>query len=384
VILGRVEAWLRDIRTFEFPPEGNRLTLYAWFAVMRELFGFRPEFFYSVAILVHLVNVWLLGRLLWLLTGRRDFACLGAITFAVVQNPQEAVMWLSGLGDALVGLFTLAALHAWIKGRFLWSSLAYASALVSKESGLVLLVLVPLLDWTRSGQMRFRKQYLCLLPPTAGFLALFLSTMQSNAYLSSGLYAFGPSGALTILNSAHRLAFPWLYLAFLVALAGHRLRWSREAALFACWILTALAPYGFITYQNHVPSRSQYLAAMGLAGLLALLVETMQSQRLRTAFVAVFVVVNIGYFWGVKDLQYLRRAAPTSRLIEELRTRAPGNLGISGFPSNPWIARETARHVPGWRPEMLKVDEPCGPDCDQMRWNARLERYEPASTGARR
>lgn len=379
VILGRVESWLKDFRTFSIPPEGIRLTLYGCFALLRSLFSFRPELFYGFAILLHLLNVWLVGKLLLVLTGRKSLAVTGAILFAVVQNPQEAVMWLSGMGDTLVGVFTLAALLAWTRERFLWCVVCYAGALLSKDSGLSLLVLVPLIDWLRIGRVQFRRQYLYLLLPTAGFLALFLATMQSNTYLSAGLYAFRPSGVLTILNSAHRLAFPWLYLALLLCLVERRYKWSRGAAAFLAWISITLMPYSFITYQNHVPSRSQYLAAMGLAGLLAVLIENLRHQRFRHVFIAAFVVVNIGYLWAVKHPQYLRRAAPTTRLLEELRSRSPRCLEISGFPMNQWIAKEAALHVPGWGPEMLRVNEPPDAACDRLRWNTRLERYEPLS-----
>ena len=377
VMLGRLANWLGDFRTFEFPPEGNRLTLYALLGALRGLFGLSSAWFYAAAMGIHLLNVWLLSRLLWCLTGRRKFTSLAVMAFAVFQNPQEAVMWLAGVSDALAGLFTLLALLAWARERFAWSAVAFGLALASKESGVAILVLVPLMDWARVGKLRLRREYLLLLLPAAGFAWLFLATMRQNAYLSEGLVSFGPAAVLTLLNSAHRLAFPWLYVAFLAALAGTRLRFSREAALYASWILVTLAPYSMITYQNHVPSRNQYLAAMGVSALLALLLESLRSARLRAAFAALFVLVNIGYLWGVKDRQYLRRAAPTSRLLEELRSRPPGELAVSGFPLNPWIAREAARHVSGWRPEMIRVGEPCTAGCVRLRWNPDTERYAP-------
>ena len=381
VILGRIENWTRDLSTFAIPPEGPRLVLYGCFALLRGLFGYRPEAFYAFALMLHLLNVWLLGKLLFLLTSRKSVSAAGSILFAVFQNPQEAVMWLAAMSDALAGVFVLVALIAWAKERHAWSAVWYMGALFSKESGIALLVLIPLIDWLRTGRVRFRLAYLYLLLPSAVFLAVFLANLHSNAFFSVGLYAFRPFGALVLVNSAHRLAFPWIYIALLLYIIGGARIWSREVAAFCAWIPVTLAPYCFITYQSHVPSRSQYLAAMGVAALIALLMDNLRERTHRVAFLSAFILVNIGYLWVVKYPQYVIRRMPTELLLNELRSRSPRCLEISGFPLNPWIAKETTLLVPGWHPEMLRVDVPSSGPCERLRWNGVLGRYEPLNPG---
>ena len=151
----------------------------------------------------------------------------------------------------------------------------------------------------------------------------------------------------------------------------------REAAAFANFSLS----YCFITYQSHVPSRSQYLAAMGVAALIALLMDNLRERTHRVAFLSAFILVNIGYLWVVKYPQYVIRRMPTELLLNELRSRSPRCLEISGFPLNPWIAKETTLLVPGWHPEMLRVDVPSSGPCERLRWNGVLGRYEPLNPG---
>lgn len=379
IILERVDSWLKDFRGISIPPEGIRATSYFGFAILRVLAGFRPELFYVFAIGLHCLNIWLFGRLLMVLTGRKSLAVSGIILFATVQNPQEAIMWLAGVSDAFVGTFTLAALLAWCGGRIRLSLIFYAGALLSKESGIVFLVLAPLSDWMRLGELRFRRQYLYLLLPAAGYLALFIANLRGNTYLSAGLYKIRLEGLLIIANSAHRLAFPWLYLALLMLWPARWWKDRRSVAAFLIWIATAIAPYAFITYQNHIPSRSQYLASMGLAGLIALLLESCHNPKLRAGFLTAFAVVNIGYLWFAKDRQYVERAAPTTRLLEQLRSLPPQCLRIADFPLNPWIGKETALQVQGWSPEMLHVNEPAIGPCLELRWDSRYNRYERAA-----
>ncbi len=379
VILERVDSWIKDFHSISLTPEGIRATSYLSFAFLHVAAGFRPEVFYLFAIGVHLLNIWLFGRLLMALTGRKSVAIAGLLLFATVQNPQEAIMWLAAMGDAFVVTFTLAAALAWCGGRIPASLFFYAAAVLSKESGLVFLALAPLSDWLRLGELRFRKQYFYLLLPATAYLAFFVLNLEGNTYLSSGLYRMRPAGLFIILNSAHRLAFPWLYLALLLLWPARWWKDRWQAAAFLVWIPVALAPYAFITYQNHVPSRSQYLAALGLAGLIALLLESSRNSRLRAAFLAAFVIVNIGYLWLVKDGQYVARAAPTTRLLGELRSRPPQCLRIMDFPVNPWVAKDTAVQVPGWRQDMIRVEEPWLEPCLQLRWDNRELRYVQVS-----
>ncbi len=378
VILERVSAWKSDFSyIFQLSPERFRITSYLAFGLLKGIFGYYPAGFYIFAILLHFLNAVLLWKFLGLTTGSPRVAVLGAVLFAAGQSPQEAIMWLAGMNEALQALFILAALLLWMREKFLWSAAACVAALFSKESAAVILLLLPLAEFNASRKVSRQWQILYIALPVILFSLLFIFSLSSNPLASHGYYRFGWYAVLVWLISLHRLMFPWLYIAALLWLAAQRGRWPSAAAPGMIWMTVALLPYIFLTYQNHVPSRHTYLASIGFAWALAVLVEEIRNSKLRNAFIALFVVINIGYLWAVKERQYRQRAAPTSRLIEQLRSHPPEPTLIDDFPLNPWIAKTTTRLVPGWDPQMIRVNEPpesCS-GCMRLRWDSEAERY---------
>lgn len=379
VILERLRALKENFwYLFSIPPDNFRSTTYMFFGLLVTAFGYHSGFFYACTILVHFGNSVLLGKLIHLLTGRSRTAILAATLFAAFQNPQEAVMWLAGMSDALLAFGVLGALILQLKGRYLLGALAYSAALFSKESAPILLPLLFLCEYSTAGKVTFRRRYWYLIILSLVFSILFIYLMSRNVMLTHGLYAFRADAFLVLGRSFHRLVFPWLYLATLVFVLHVRRSPPPALGIALAWMAITLLPYIFLTYQNHVPSRHEYLASMGLAWALAVLLDNMNGARLRQTFVIAFTFVNIAYIWLVKDAQFERRAAPTSQLLEHLRTNPPGRLLITDFPLNPWIAKTTARLAPGWQPEMLAVDESVEPckDCRKLRWNSKTEKYE--------
>jgi hypothetical protein len=272
----------------------------------------------------------------------------------------------------------LGALILQLKERYLPSALAYSVALFSKESAPILLPLLVLCEYSTTGKMKFRRHYWYLIIPSLVFSILFIYLMSSNVMLTHGLYAFSAHAFLVLGRSFHRLVFPWLYLATLVFVLHARRSPPPSLGIGLVWIAIGLLPYVFLTYQNYVPSRHEYLASMGLAWALAMLLDNLNSARLRLTFVVAFIIVNITYLWLVKDAQFERRASPTTQLLDHLQANPPGRLLITDFPQNPWIAKMTARLAPGWQPEMLAVNESVETctDCRKLRWNSKTENYE--------
>ena len=436
VFLERVEKWSDDpFYLLNIPPENFRTTTYASFLALKRLFGYRAEWYYVFSILLHSFNGWLLWRLFRSLKGGGRWAFLAAVLFVTAQNPQEAVAWLSGMHELLQATFLLATMILWRENRFLLATLAYSVALVSKESALLGLALIAMLDFWQEGRFRFRPQYAYLVIPTLAFGLLFWAGFSKNSLIEQGLYGVSPRALMVWAKSAHRLAFPWLYLALLLSTpfrkyddvcrgvlrdevgepgggdarassttndegtgrnppppAGLQQQtspclWTGVLSAWRCrfrdlpipllWALIALLPYVFLNYQDHIPSRQLYIATMGLAAGLAMLVVRWEISGLRVAFVTAFLVVNIGYIGWVKDAQFQRRGKPTRQLLVTLESRPPGPLVISDFPDNPWIAKLLTHRVPGWDPDMLLVNDPqvsCF-SCPHLRWDRQSERY---------
>jgi hypothetical protein len=140
-----------------------------------------------------------------------------------------------------------------------------------------------------------------------------------------------------------------------------------------------MAPYMFLTYAPALPSRHLYLASMVMAGTMAYLLEGLTNVRLRQAFVFAFLLYNIGFMWIRKDGQFEERAAPTTALLQVLRTHPPRRIMIFDFPyPYPEIPKAVSRWAPGWTPDLIAMDgtvESCS-DCLNLRWNKQTRRYE--------
>jgi len=378
VILSRASgsgAELSDL--FRMVPERFRITTYLAFGVLKSLFGYHAAAFYCFTILLHFANSVLMWKLLGCVTGSLRVAVLGAMIFAVGQSPQEGVMWLAAMNEELLTLFVQATLLLWLRKRYPWSAAACVGAFFSKEPAAVILLLLPLTEFAARRRFVVRHQILYIAVPAVVLGLVFFLSLSNNALVQSGLYGLGGRALLVWLNSLHRLMFPWGYLAVLLWFIVRRGVWPAGAGAGLVWMTAALLPYIFLTYQNHVPSRHMYLASIGFAWALAEIVREIRVEKLRSVFVAALIVMNVGYLWIVKDRQYEQRAAPTSRLIQQLAGRPPEPVLVEAFPLNPWVAKETARLLPGWDPQMIRVNEPrenC-PACLILIWDPLSEQY---------
>jgi hypothetical protein len=273
-----------------------------------------------------------------------------------------------------MAFFTLITLLMWWRKRYVIATAAYALALFSKESGIITLALIALLE-LKQRQWKPYHAYVLLLIPTGLFAAIFFTTLSANFMITNRSYTLGPQAILVLLLSLHRLVWPWLYIV--LALVWFK-NW-RKLPLYLGWVVVPMLPYMFIAYQRSLPSRQLYLASAVLMAVFALLLKPMEGTALQRIFMIAFVSFNIGYLWIRKDAQFEERAAPTTQLIAALGRHRPQPALVLNFAyPYPDIARAGALAVPGWRPELIRVDEPrerCE-NCLTLRWNAVEKRYE--------
>ncbi len=384
VILQRAQELRRDpFFLASIPPEPFRLTTYLSFMLLKGCFGYHAQFYYAFTILLHFTNTLMLWRLLRITCDDGSTPMAAALVFAAIQNPQEGVMWLAGMNEALLATFILSALLLWVTRKFAFSCLAVIAAFFSKESAVVLLALIPMLEFAREGTWRPRKEHLFLMLPAAAVLGLYIHLLPKNALVTAGLYSFSFRAAWVLVNSVHRLCFPWVYLLAIVLVFAKGWRSLTSCSIPLSFMVLSLIPYVFLTYQSHVPSRNQYVACLGLAWMIGALIARLPRPTWRAFSLTLFVAFNVGYLWFVKDSQYVARAAPTRLLLRELAIREPGRIRIVDFPYNPWVAKETTRLVAGWGPDNLVVNEPgenCT-GCPSLVWEARTGRYVAAGIG---
>lgn len=379
VIIARLGSIASDpFFLFSEPPECFRFTSYVCFGALKFLFGYGAAAFYAFNLLVHVINSLLVWRLVTRLSHSEATGRIAAVLFAVMQGHQEAVMWLAAMNETLLGLFMLLCLLSWEAKRKSWSSLLYVPALFSKESALILMGLIPCISGRSVPTRRDIIHYCTLGCVSAGFIALFFTLASRNFMINTGTYSLGTHAITVFFNSMHRMLFPYVYLVVIIALWQRRKIGVVANALPGLgYAAIALLPYVFLTYDNHVTSRQEYLASIGIAWMLAALVLNLRTSGLRKAFVVIFILANICYIWFRKDAQFEIRAAPTGELIEILRERSPQKLLLVDFPYNPWVAKYAANMVDGWNPTMIHVNEPAPDDGNYLtfRWNAASNEY---------
>jgi hypothetical protein len=375
MILHRIDLIKADpLYLLDVVPENFRLTSYAVFGFLKAVFGYDYRPFYAFNILLHIANCLLLRALVLEVTGDDVLSALSALLFAVFQAPQEAVMWLAAMNETLLGFFSFLTLFLWFKGRHGWAAFSLLAALFSKESAVILLLLVPLIDFLRGHRLPWQR-YAVLLAPLSIFTVMFVLTLSGNFQLGNRTYVPSLHAGMVLLKSLHRLFWPWAYVLVILLLVTKRTiapisQWKRAAA-WASVVAVAMLPYIFVTYTNNIPSRQVYLAS---AAFLPLLAAGMMRVSPKT-LVAAFLLYNVGYMWIVKDRQMLERAASTTELIEELRKRNPGPVRLSGFPYPiALIAKAAAVTVPGWRWDQVDLGDSCE-NCTILQWDASARRW---------
>src|SRR6185295_14506565 len=113
------------------------------------------------------------------------------------------------------------------------AALAYLCALFSKESAVIIPLLIVLMDLYMRRRPQWR-QYILLAIPSAGFIAIFLFTVSKNFMLASRSYSIG-FGAIWVLGvTLHRLLWPWFYIFF--ALAWSKSRRGTSLVRVGCYL----------------------------------------------------------------------------------------------------------------------------------------------------
>ena len=302
-------------------------------------FGLAPWAYHAASLVLHMVNCWLVYRIVRERQPEGAAAFFAAAFFAVYEGHQEAVMWFSACNELLAFLFGAWALLLWMRGKWVASAAVFALALVSKESAVIWLPLFVLVE---------RRNLVRLLPHVAlaglAVGAVWITRTYSFRFWDGSFSLHAPFW-ITWPRGWLRLMWPWGWLS-LAAIYWRRVSQMWQPALL--WMAIALVPYIFLTYSTQIPSRQTYLASAGLALLVGLAAARLPDRRLLAAAVAVILAVNVGYLWTRKRAQFAERARPTEELIR-LARQTNGPIYVQCFPRNGYIAEE-AVHIGAGRP----------------------------------
>jgi hypothetical protein len=341
---GPFSAWGALAEDPLYRSRATSLVLTYW---TEKVFGFSRLAFGISSILLHAVNallVYALGaarRIGWRLSA------ITAIFFALQERYHEAVIWYSALPELLAFLFGLLTLLFWVR----WlqspesSALALAPALacfclalLSKESASSVLLLMPLFV-AGAGRRRWRRPLLALLPFVLLMVIdvyLVFSGQDQNHHFRDGTFSLQVGALKALTGSAVRTLWIWGVVGLIVLMFFAFRKHYDLIKLALCWIFISLLPYSFLTYMPRVPSRHQYLAAVGCSLILALAATTLQGRIGKRWIIGLFALLigvhHVSYLWAAKYSQFRERAEPIEALLQHMRREQKRPVVIRCFP----------------------------------------------------
>ncbi|MGJ5815679.1 hypothetical protein [Paludibaculum fermentans] len=343
----------------------SRATSLVLTRVLDEAFGLAQRPHLAAGLALHALNVLLLFQVVTALRARPATALAAASFFAVHSGHQEAIVWIASQHELLVFAFGAMTVLSWLRwlerrgGRAGAAMAGYAMTLYSKESGVVFLPLLFLLWLVSAGRDTRRLWPLAVM---AGFTAYYAWAIFQSAgvhqHLNDGTFSFQAPFWITLPESLWRLLWPAGLVALPLIWLGRDAGARRLAAAALGWMIVALGPYVFLTYQTRVPSRHTYLAAAGLAVLLGLAVQSLAGlaiprPRLAAAAASVlFITGNVLNLWTRKLPQFERRAEATERFLRATRNQGEAiEIGRAPFPL--WVYQHAAAIALGRAPETV-------------------------------
>jgi tetratricopeptide (TPR) repeat protein len=299
-----------DVWNFIIPGKTDyyRPVFLLWMMLNSKLFGLNTELLHAAALGLHLAATLLLYFLALRLTGNALASGAAALLFGIHPAHIEVAAWLSGVTESLFAVLALGAILCQLRGRRAGALLLFAFAIFTKETAVVLPLLLAACDWllpedsaaTRSQRLRKAVSTLawCLgigliymaarlhalgafAPITRGWTPQRIaSTIPSLLvfYLRQLLAPFEYSMFYPIYAVTHfslrRTAEPLMLLAMAalaLLLIGRR---SKSLAFAALLFVVPIAPtlnLSAFLFDNFAHDRYVYLPSAGLCLLMAIL-----------------------------------------------------------------------------------------------------------------
>ncbi len=332
--------------------------------------GFSVSAFHLSSLVLHMLNAGLVYALGSCRSIGWTASAAAALVFAANERPHEAVIWFASIHEPLVMLFVLGALLAWIQwlegGSRRWLmavAAAWLLALLSKESGVVLTVLLPAAALLYPGRRKAAVYALAAgAASTAAYFWLAWAGQAEHQHFHDGTFSLGWHFVPTLARSVPRGLGVWGVFGVILTVFWRQNAPWKAVSFAGVWYLAALMPYAFLTYMPRIPSRHHYLASAGmavLAGLAAalLLARVKRPKALVAALAAAFLLHNALYLWLYKRPQFVERAEVTEGLVRMVAEK-PGERVLLRCPLLPlYEARMALYYRLGVDPMPLLTEE---------------------------
>jgi tetratricopeptide (TPR) repeat protein len=301
-----------------------------------QLFALNPLPYHLISILIHLVNTYLVYKLVDKLTGKKIAAALISLLFGIHPMHVESVAWVSELKDVLYTMFYLLSLMAYLnyseKGykmkQYLICLLLFIVSLLSKSAAVTLPVLLIAIDLFKGRKINAKslleKTPFLLLSITFGIVAIlsqrsegsindlsngfnildrvFLLTYAISFYLIKLFVPFGLSAMHYFPVKSTGGFLPWEYylslpfVLFIVWLIMRKTSFRKETVFGVFFFLIAISVMlQILSVGSAITSeRYTYVAYIGLFLVLYYWMEDLvrkQYQNIIIGVVSVFIIV---------------------------------------------------------------------------------------------
>jgi hypothetical protein len=299
--------------------------------VLERISGGRAWLFALVAFALHAASAVLVGAVGRVIGLSRTTSSLAALLFFVAPAEREAALWFSASTDLLAAVGAMGAFVLFFRGGragHATSLLLAVLAFLSKETALVLLLLIPLGSYLRArncrevfSPLRCARGMLPYLLAAMGYLAARFRVLgglggtndPTAAWWGQGVQlASGLVHALTSYGPLPETAAWLLGLTVLLASLWGARRRGGPLTFALLWVLATLLPLPAAGWV--VGARYFYLPAVGLVLIAAMALERAGKPA---TLLAVLGLAGLGLLCGAqraRDVNLYRAAVATARL----------------------------------------------------------------------
>jgi hypothetical protein len=334
---------LGSFNAYAFRP----LPLAEWGLILHA--GGGPVALHALNVVLHGLNAFLASRLIAPLAASRGAGVVAGSIVLTMPILVEPVVWCSGVFDVQATTFMLLAVLASRRyerdgtGTRIGFFCCSIAALLSKETALVLPLLVLLDTWMR--QSRVRRLYhdvwiMLVAMALIGALRLPLASDMVKRPLSKYLlqrWVFGTVGGFAVPWHADIIAahpwlptlVAWIVIALLLRFSMNLIDHSSRRVFYgmASWVLIGTAPAltFFFIGRDLQSSRYLYLPAIGWAGVLVAMIDRARLVRVAdvVSVALALTLVPIGVFGVRKHLAPWQEAGLTRNAFERAAAQDP-------------------------------------------------------------
>lgn len=277
-----------------------------------QLWDSHPFGFHYTNVLLHIMNAFMVYLLSFLLCKRKYLALFSSLLFATHPIQTEAVAWISGRNDVLLTFFSLLTLLFYIRWRdligtkslltFVCFMASFWCVLLTKESGIILFLLIMLVDCffqhaLPDGKDSKRKAYLSMILISVLYIYLRMNILGSMSLGPRGgdiihrflelfvIYAYYFKMLLFPIHQTANPFIPYLnsikdpvvissffFVSSLVLVTIACWKYFREISFIILWIFTSLlAVSGIVPLTVPALEHRLYLGSVGFSTMLPLL-----------------------------------------------------------------------------------------------------------------